>query len=286
MKILLGILAALVVAVVGAGGYYFYSASQGEETAFELPSLPEITLPWNKSEEEEESPKSNNKKGTVTIGEVEKPSDSYSVPEALENAIKLNHDVVAWLEIPGAEVNDNVLQYLDNYYYERRDERGNYNVYGCYFMDYECPMGTRETLANNTVIYGHSAPGDDPDGQRFSKLFRFAKSKFAKANPCITLSTTEERMTWQIFAIFYTDINFDYIRVHISDKEMVELANQAKELSIYDYGIEINEGDKLLTLSTCSERYGKDGTHRFVVMAKLLPEADLGPETAQITPKK
>ena len=92
-------------------------------------------------------------------------------------------------------------------------------------------------------------------------------------------------MTWQIFAVFYTDISFDYIQVHISEEEMLAIANRAKELSIYDYGIEITPEDKLLTLSTCSERDGKDGTHRFVVMAKLLPEADLGPETAKFKVK-
>ena len=284
MKFLLGLLAFLMVAVIGAGGYYIYSTTQEEGASFEMPSLPEITMPWQK--EETPQPEQPKGKGTVTIGDTKKPNDSYKVLDSLALATKANRDVIAWLELPGAEINDCVLQYLDNEFYERRDERKNYNVYGCYFMDYECPMGTREVLANNTVIYGHSAPNDDPEGPRFSKLFRFTKGKFAKENPCIFLSTAEERMTWQIFAVFYTDINFDYIRVHITDEEMVELANQAKELSIYDYGIEITPEDKILTLSTCSERDGKDGTHRFVVMAKLLPEADLGPETAKIKSKK
>lgn len=284
MKLLLGILAFLIVAVVGAGGYYIYSTTQEEGASIELPSLPSVSLPWQK-EESVSQPQSNGK-GTVTVGDTKKPTDSYNVPDSLAAAAKANRDVIAWLELPGAEINDCVLQYLDNDYYVRRDERKNYNVYGCYFMDYECPMGTREILANNTVIYGHSAPQDNPDGPRFSKLFRFTNGKFAKENPCIFLSTAEERMTWQIFAVFYTDISFDYIRVHITDEEMLELANRAKELSLYEYDVDVAAGDRLLTLSTCSERDGKDGTHRFVVMAKLLPEADLGPETAKISRKE
>lgn len=284
MKFLLGILALLIVAVVGAGGWYIYSATQEEGASIELPSLPSVNMPWQ-SEESSSQPQSS-KKGTVTVGETKKPNSSYDVLDSLAIAAKANRDVVAWLELPGAEINDCVLQYLDNDFYVRRDERKNYDVYGCYFMDYECPMGTRETLANNTVIYGHSAPEDNPEGPRFSKLFRFTKGKFARENPCIFLSTAEERMTWQIFAVFYTDISFDYIRVHITDDEMLELANRAKELSLYEYDVEITPEDKLLTLSTCSERDGKDGTHRFVVMAKLLPEADLGPETAKIKSKK
>ncbi len=276
MKILLSLLAAALVFVAGFGGYYIYR--QASDTA--------LTLPW----QEADNASSNGSpsvggKGSITMGSVQKPSTTFAVPDSLAAAIKTNRDTVAWLEVPGAEVNDSVLQYLDNLYYERKDERKNYNVYGCYFMDYECPVSTREVLAPNTVIYGHSAPNDDPDGKRFSKLFRYIRPEVAAANPCITLTTEDERMLWQIFAVFYTDTSFDYIQVHIPGARMKEIADRAKSLSIYDYGIDITPDDKILTLSTCSDRDGKDGTHRFVIMAKLMPEAALELEQANFVEK-
>lgn len=57
------------------------------------------------------------------MGSIQKPSSTFAVPDSLAAAIKANHDTVAWLEVPGAEVNDSVLQYLDNLYYERKDEQ-------------------------------------------------------------------------------------------------------------------------------------------------------------------
>lgn len=271
MRIFLSVLALALVLLIGAGGYYIYAKSTG--TA--------LIPPWQDSIENILTAG----KSGVTLGSTKKPSTSFSVPQSLASAIKANRDTVAWLEVPGAEINDSVLQYRDNLYYERRDERQNYDIYGCYFMDYECPVSTREVLEPNTVIYGHSAPNDNPDGKRFSKLFRFTNPAFATDHPCIHLATEDERMMWQIFAVFYTDTSFDYIRVHISGEQMKELADQAKKLSIYDYGVEITPEDKILTLSTCSDHYGKDGTHRFVVMARLMPEIEIELEKANIVEK-
>ncbi len=84
------------------------------------------------------------------------------------------------------------------------------------------------------------------------------------------LTTLYGRYAFEIFSVFYTDISFDYIRVHMTDEQMLALANQAKSLSVRDYGIQPQAGDKLLTLSTCSVRDGNDGTHRFVVMGRLV----------------
>ncbi len=275
MKFLLSILAAALVFVAGFGVYYAYRHA---DTALELP--------WRDAASSQGAPSAASAgKGGVTMGSIQKPDSTFAVPDSLAAAIKVNRDTVAWLEVPGAGVSDSVLQYLDNIYYERRDERQNYNIYGCYFMDYECPVSTREILAPNTVIYGHSAPNDDPDGKRFSKLFRYADPKVATANPCVTLTTEDERMLWEVFAVFYTDTSFDYIQVHITGDRMKEIADRAKTLSIYDYGIDITPEDKILTLSTCSDRDGDDGTHRFVIMARLMPEAALEPERANFVEK-
>lgn len=270
MKILLSVLAAAFVFVAGFGGYYVYRRAGDIR----------LELPWQNAAPAQGAPSGG--RGGITMGSTQKPDSTFAVPDALSAAVKANRDTVAWLEVPGAEVNDSVLQYLDNIYYERRDERQNHDIYGCYFLDYECPVGAREVLAPNTVIYGHSAPNDNPDGKRFSKLFRYADPKVAAANPCITLTTEEERMLWEVFAVFYTDIRFDYIQVHISGERMKEIADTAKALSIYDYRIDITPQDKILTLSTCSDR-GEDG--RFVVMARLLPEAALELEQANFVEK-
>ena len=51
----------------------------------------------------------------------------------LADAKSKNPDAVAWLYIPGAEVDDPVMQAEDNGYYLNRDELREYSTWGCYY---------------------------------------------------------------------------------------------------------------------------------------------------------
>ena len=51
----------------------------------------------------------------------------------LAEARAKNPDTVAWLYIPGAEVDDPVMQAEDNGFYLNRDELREYSTWGCYY---------------------------------------------------------------------------------------------------------------------------------------------------------
>lgn len=212
----------------------------------------------------------------------QKAANYAEMLESLDYEIMQNRDTVGWLKIPGTDINNSVLQSYDNAYYLRRDERRRDEVYGCYFADYECSTGEREDFAANTVIYGHSDMKDNPDGRRFSQLFKFLDPSFAEMTPCIQFCTAQAAMEWQVFAVFYTDVSFDYIQVNLDGDELVALADAAKKKSIYDYGVQVEPGDRILTLSTCTVHFS-DSSHRFVVMAKLLGEDEEAPVQAFFT---
>ena len=61
-------------------------------------------------------------------------------------------------------------------------EDGESDIYGCYFLDVECALGRGSDFLSNTVVYGHSDLKDNPDGPRFSQLFRFVDDDFAAEN--------------------------------------------------------------------------------------------------------
>ena len=58
---------------------------------------------------------------------------------------------VGRLTVEGTEIDNAVMQAGDNDYYLRRNEYGEDDVWGCYFMDYACSPSSL-----NLVIYGHS----------------------------------------------------------------------------------------------------------------------------------
>ena len=221
----------------------------------------------------------------------------------LENTLAMqqkNKDTVGWIYIDGTTVNDVVVKVNyndDNKYYLRRNANGENDNDGCYYADWRCKTGNRNSISKNTVVYGHnlgrSASGLIPDyqnhanGPKFAQLLKYQDEEFAKTHPYIYYSTIEEDMVWQVFAVFYTDIKFDYIEPNPADATFNSLLKKAQDLSFYNYDVEVSSNDKILTLSTCTYRMADDtklhypNDYRYVVMAKLLPAgAELADEVA------
>ena len=216
---------------------------------------------------------------------IEVPSDTSEVEATpiptvnrqaeLADAKSRNPDAVAWLYIPGAEVDDPVMQAEENGFYLNRDELREYSTWGCYYADCRNHLSGRDALDTNTVIYGHSANDCDPDGVRFTKLHRYMDADFVKKNPYIYLSVDGDDLIFQITALFITDTGFDYIDPNPMGSKLTEFFQTVEKKNWLDSdGVTFSEEDSVLTLSTCCRKYDKanSGNQRLVVMAKLLPE--------------
>ena len=216
-----------------------------------------------------------------TVPETTEPLPAGEIISAVDRQAQLraarenNPDTAAWLYMPGAEVDDPVMQGDDNGYYLQRDENGNFSEWGCYYAHCDDHLGSRSGLDKNTVIFGHSASNCDPDGPRFTKLHRYLDADYVKENPYIYLSVQDADLVFQITACFITDISFDYIAPDPTDEEWADLLAQVarKNWLAFD-GVTLGEEDTVLTLSTCCRKYDMEntGNQRLVVMAKLLPE--------------
>ena len=226
----------------------------------------------------------------------------------LENTLAMqqkNKDTIGWIYIDGTTVNDVVVKVNyndDNKYYLRRNANGENDNDGCYYADWRCKTGNRNSISKNTVVYGHnlgrSASGLIPDyqnhanGPKFAQLLKYQDEEFAKTHPYIYYSTIEEDMVWQVFAVFYTDIKFDYIEPNPADATLNSLLKKAQDLSFYNYDVEVSSNDKILTLSTCTYRMADDtklhypNDYRYVVMAKLLPADAVLEDTVSLTVTK
>ena len=219
----------------------------------EYPSVPEVTEPQ-------------------PTGEIIPTVDRQ---KELKAARKKYADAVAWLYMPGTEVDDPVVQAKDNAYYLQKDENGNYSEWGCYYAHCDNRLSSRSKLDRNTVIFGHSASNCDPDGVRFTKLYRYMDADFVKEHPYIYLFVDGEDMIFQITACFITDIGFDYIAPDPTGDDLVSFFETVARKNWLDFdGVTFSEEDTVLTLSTCCRKYDKanTGNQRLVVMAKLLPE--------------
>lgn len=242
-------------------------AGCGKKSSSEEPSEPDTSSSAAEDEDDDSD--------VVRIFQIEK----------IDEGLKRNADTKGWLYIPNTEIDDAVVQAKDNDYYLRLTEDKVYSIFGCYYADFRCKIGSRDALSKNTIIYGHSDYKDDPNGKKFSQLFHYAKDiDFVRNNPYIYFSTTEDDLVWQVFAVFYTHIDFNYIQDNPSAPEFKNIISEAKARSEYIIDVPVTEEDKILTLSTCTGLYKQPkDDYRMVVMAKLLPSNEIS--TSKMTMK-
>lgn len=178
-----------------------------------------------------------------------------------------NEDFVGWISIDGTSLSYPVVHTPDDVeYYLRRAFDGSYAVSGTPFLGEGCDINS-----TNVLIYGHRMNNDT----MFTALLNYAKKDYWESHREICFDTLEKLQTYQVIAAFYIDIPLadDTEAFHwynysgnIEGERYTEYINQVKAHAYYDTGITVNEGDKLITLTTCAYN---DEEQRFVVVAKL-----------------
>lgn len=186
-----------------------------------------------------------------------------------------NKDFVGLLNIPLLNSSDmKVVQCDDNDTYLDKNFNGDYSVYGTLFVDYR---NTIDSLDDNTVIYGHRMG----DGQIFGNLPYYKEIDNYKKCPTLKFNTIYEDGAYKIFAAFIINVRdsqdngytFPYRTLNFpSDNKFNEFIEDVKARSYFvNDSVDIQPGDKLLTLSTCCYEFDDA---RFVVMARKVRDGE------------
>ena len=127
--------------------------------------------------------------------------------------------------------------------------------------------------SDNLVIYGHHMN----DKSMFAGLMKYADKSFWKKHNTIQFDTLTEKGKYEVVAAFKTEVYtdspnsfryYDFVNAETADDFNAYIA-KCKELAIYDTGVNVEYGDKLITLSTCE--YSRNNG-RMVVVAKKAAE--------------
>ena len=197
--------------------------------------------------------------------------NDVKVPEVLDEYAGLyaeNSDTIGWLKIDGMTIDYVVMQAPDEINkYLRHDLYGKGSTRGCLFVDEYCDIFN----SDNIIIYGHNMK----DGSMFGTLDSYADESFYAEHKIIRFDTIYEKHSYEVVAAISTSIPakdedvFRYYEYTSSNDEetFLDYADFIEKNKLYDTGVEINPGDKLLTLSTCAY-HTTDG--RFVVVARQI----------------
>lgn len=187
----------------------------------------------------------------------------------------LNSDIVGWISIDNTEVNNPVYQTYDNQYYVTHDMEKKSNSYGALFLDYRCNIDPK-ALTQNQIIYGHNMRY----GAMFGTLDEYRKIEFAKQNTIIKFDSLYEQRAYKIFAIMIVNDSEDgtfgysytaYRSEFTGDTDFLTWVDRSKQRSLYDFPVDVNAEDEVITLSTCCYDYTNA---RFVVLARLVREGE------------
>ena len=188
---------------------------------------------------------------------------------------KENEDIKGWLQIEGTNVNFPVVQTSDNDYYHRLGFNKEYDYYGTPYIDYECDVKTPST---NLIIYGHNIRND---GQMFNDLTKYKQLSFYKEHPLIDFDSVYEEGEYKIFAAFIVNtlpehdngdvFQYNHFVNAENEEEFNAFVDEVRRRSLFDTSVDVEYGDELLTLSTCTYEFKEA---RFVVVARRVRDGE------------
>lgn len=185
---------------------------------------------------------------------------------------EMNEDIVGWLSIDGTQVNYPVVQSDDNDYYLHKDFSKADNKYGIPFADCRVDISKPST---NIPIYSHNMK----DGQMFGELINYQSLDYYKQHPVINFDSLYEEGKYKIVGMFIASTlpehapNFEYhnfIEAE-TDQELMDFANEVLSRSLIVTGVDIQPGDHLITLSTCTYDFEEA---RFAIVARRVREGE------------
>lgn len=177
---------------------------------------------------------------------------------------------VGWLRVQGTNIDLPILYAPDyNFAYETED-------FAWTEADYS-------TLNNIVYISGHNIKNlskrpliRNKNHRRFEQLMSFSYYDFAKDNQFIQYTFNGKDYVYRIFAVtFFDGSDLDvYNKKEYSTEKMKRFLEDLKDSTLYDYNVDVNENDKIISLDTCTSMYGESNNIHFVVVGRLLRDKE------------
>ena len=209
---------------------------------------------------------------SATQEPLELPKMDESPPEIdigtgadLAACLAQNDDFIAWIRIPGTNVDYPIVWTDDAEYYLHHTFTGKQGAAGTLFSlmktDYSIP-------SRNIAIYGHHLKSTGE--KMFTSLMRYKDADFYAGHETVLLDTLYESGSYRIFAVLnFHSGEWDASQADFeSDAAFLEFIRYARRNALYDTGVTVGAEDSILTLITCDRSYGgKAG--RLAVVAVL-----------------
>ena len=176
---------------------------------------------------------------------------------------RINPSVAGWIKVDGTDIDYPFVQGSDNSFYLTHSFHNTYSRSGWLFLDYRNNQNFKD---KNNIIYAHS----QTNRTMFGTLKNVLTEKWFQSADVhiVRTSTPIQNALWQVFSVYTIPTTTDYLQIDF-DTDFTTFANKLIDRSVFDFHTTVEEGDKILTLSTCHNK-----TVKTVLHAKLIATQD------------
>lgn len=174
---------------------------------------------------------------------------SLYVDSGISEFIKAHTEAVGWIKFEDDLISYPIMQAEDNSKYAIKDADGNDSETGAIFLDYR---SSADFTDSNTIIYGHNMR----DRSMFGALKNYKEDLgFLDDHKYFQIITPEGSGRYMLFAFMDVPKN-SYIYDVCGDNtsRMREFLDTIEYKTYIDTGIEPTVDDKIITLSTCTQK--------------------------------
>ena len=174
---------------------------------------------------------------------------SVYVDSGIQEFIKAHTEAVGWIRFEDDLISYPIMQADDNSKYAIKDADGNDSETGAIFLDYR---SSADFSDSNTIIYGHNMR----DRSMFGALKNYKENLgFLDDHKYFQIITPEGSGRYMLFAFMDVPKN-SYIYDVCGDNtsRMREFLDTIEYKTYIDTGIEPTVDDKIITLSTCTQK--------------------------------
>ena len=180
-----------------------------------------------------------------------------------------DYNVVGWVKVQGTNIDYPVIYTVNpNFDFD--------NVQ----MDFTWKIVNSKSLNIRTVILGHNVRNvsskpliNEKTFNNFENLPSFLYYDFVKENKYIQYSDSNNNYLFKIYAVYMIKSEDVVNKEYMTKKQVLNYAKEAKKNSYYDFDVDIDSNDKLITLTTCTRFFGMNYVS-IVVDGRLVREGE------------
>ena len=207
--------------------------------------------------------------GSKDYYEVQPREDNIKKSKKSDNE---DHETIGWVRVQGTNID--------------------YPVYGVLSREFDYPvvsdtftwsLNDDSDFHNTMLVYGHNIMNlgpqpiaHDKNFIRMEELMNFVYYDFAKENLYMQLSMNGENYLYKIFAVNFmkvSSLNW-YPRGEFSESTKKTYLKEITDGSIYDYKVDVDDDDKILSVVTCTRFFDDGFSYDFLVTGRLVEEGE------------